>query len=563
MLFKRLQLPVLTVCFFLAGAALKAGAQQPVLQYSSAITGLSDPMDIVHAGDGSNRLFVVQRSGTIRVYNASLGYVRDFLTVTGIGTAGEGGLLSLAFHPAYGTNGYLFVYYTLPSLDLELARYQVSANPDSVDVASKQIVLTIPHPTNSNHNGGRLLFGQDGYLYLGTGDGGGAGDVPNNAQNGTVLLGKMLRLNVTTTATAPFYTIPPGNPYTSDPNVSDEIWNLGLRNPFRWSFDRSTGDMWIADVGQGAYEEVDFLPAATTGGHNLGWRCYEGNTAYNTTGCLAASAYTAPIFVYGHNNVTGGSSITGGHVYRGTEYPAMAGTYICADYISGNQWTIRPNGSGGWSVYQQNSATFPGGLVAFGEAENGTLYAVSLNNNTVYKVELASVLPLTLRFFTGTYQNSRATLKWETAMEQTLDRFEVEYSRDGQQYTFAGSVKAENKPSGYSFGHFLPANGRLFYRLKMIDRDGSHRFSDILTLNAGAAADALIYPTVIKDGWLHLSLPAGMNRVHVTAMNGAVVLQQRLDGNQGQQRLSLGGLARGMYIVRLEGTGVRQKIVLD
>ncbi|WP_118976145.1 PQQ-dependent sugar dehydrogenase [Taibaiella koreensis] len=565
MLAKHLQQYCLPASLLFCSLLPTTHAQQPVLQYTSAITGLTTPMDIVNAGDGSNRLFVVQRGGTIRVHNAALGYVRDFLTVTGIGTAGEGGLLSLAFHPSYATNGYLFVYYTLPNLDLQLARYQVSANADSVDAASKQVVLTIPHPTNSNHNGGRLLFGTDGYLYLGTGDGGGGGDVPNNAQNGNVLLGKMLRLNVTTTATAPFYTIPPGNPYTSDPNISDEIWNLGLRNPFRWSFDRGTGDMWIADVGQDAYEEVDFLPAASTGGHNLGWRCYEGNTAYKTAGCQAATAYTAPIFVYGHNSVTGGSSITGGHVYRGTEYPALAGTYICADYVSGNQWTIRPNGSGGWSTYQQDASAFPGGIVAFGEAEDGTLYAVSLNNNTIYKVVLSAVLPLSLRSFTGTYRNNTARLSWETAMEQSLDRFEIEYSQDGQQYRFTATVAAHNMPSTYGFDHFVPAEGKLFYRLKMIDQDGRYRYSDILTLNASGTSAALVYPTLIKDGWLYLSLPQDMSHMRLTAMNGVTVWQQNLAGLQGPQRFSLGALARGMYIVHLQGAGntTQQKIILE
>lgn len=553
-------------CFlFFLLLALPSRAQQPQLQYTAAITGLTNPIDIVNAGDGSNRLFVVQRGGTIRVYNASLGYIRDFLTITGIGTSGEGGLLSLAFHPAYATNGYLFVYYTLPNLDLQLARYQVSANADSVDAASKQIVLTIPHPTNTNHNGGRLLFGADGYLYLGTGDGGGAGDIPNNAQNGSSLLGKMLRLNVSTMATAPFYTIPPDNPFVSDPNVNDEIWNLGLRNPFRWSFDRSTGDMWIADVGQDAFEEIDFLPAVSTGGHNLGWRCYEGTTAYNTTGCQAASAYTAPIFTYGHNNTTGGFSVTGGHVYRGPDYPALNGFYICADYVSGNQWTIGPDGSGGWNVFQQTVSGLPANLVAFGEAENGTLYAASLSGNTVYKVQLSGILPLDLRTFSGVYQKQTAQLTWETAMEQALDRFEVEYSTDGVQYRYAGKVAARNKPSAYGFEHYFPFDGRLYYRLKMIDQDGSHRYSNIITLQGREQSSALIFPSLVNDGLLYIDPVGDMASLRITSMNGTVVLQHNLEGKQGRQQINVSHLAQGMYLVYLEGPGSRamQKIVLQ
>ncbi len=311
-------------------------AQQPVLQYSAQInTGLTNPIDIVHAGDASNRLFVVQRGGIIKVYSPTLTYIGDFLTVTGIGTGGEGGLLSMAFHPDYETNGFFFVYYTLPDLSLEIARYQVSAgNANVADAASKQVVLNIPHPTNNNHNGGKLNFGADGYLYLGTGDGGGGGDVPNNAQNGNSLLGKMLRLNVTTSATAPFYTIPPTNPYISDAGVLDEIYALGLRNPWRWSFDRNTNAMWIADVGQGEVEEVNYRASGSTGGINYGWRCYEGDSAYNTTGCQPAASYIPPIFGYGHNNTTGGFSITGGYVYRGYRIPCPGGLlHLCRLYF--------------------------------------------------------------------------------------------------------------------------------------------------------------------------------------------------------------------------------------
>lgn len=526
---------------------------QPVLQYSPAISsGLTNPIDIVNAGDASNRLFVVQRGGTIRVYNASLSLTGDFLTVTGIGTAGEGGLLSMAFHPDYETNGYFYVYYTLPDLSLEVARYQVSStNPDSADAASKQVVLNIPHPNNSNHNGGKLLFGTDGYLYLGTGDGGGAGDVPNNAQNGNSLLGKMLRINVTTTGTAPFYTVPSDNPYLTDAGVLDEIWALGLRNPFRWSFDRSTGDMWIADVGQGAYEEVNYRPADSTAGLNYGWRCYEGNTAYNTAGCQPASSYMSPVFVYDHNGTTGGSSITGGFVYRGTEYPALNGWYICADYVSGNQWTLAPNGAGGWNVFQQNAATFPGNIVAFGEAENGTLYAASLSANTVYKVELSGVLPLTLLSFTGSYRNQTTVLEWSTGYEEALDRFEVEYSTDGQQYHFAGNVAAHNTASAYQFEHYLPANGLLFYRLRMTDRDGSYRYSNIIRVNADASTKNRVVQNIIRDGQLHLQLDGSVRQVNVVAISGETVFGHRLDGQSGLLHLPLDGLAQGMYLVHL------------
>lgn len=549
-----LLLPVLLISCGMAIA-------QPQLQYSSQIAaGLSNPIDIVNAGDNTNRLFIVQRGGTIRAYNASLTYLRDFLTVTGVSTTGEGGLLSMAFHPDYETNGYLYVYYTLPDNSLEIARYHVSSNPDSADAASRQVVLNIPHPTNTNHNGGKILFGADGYLYLGTGDGGGGGDVPNNAQNGNILLGKMLRLNVTTTATAPFYTIPPTNPFITDPAVADEIWALGLRNPFRWSFDRGTQDMWLADVGQGAFEEINVQPAAFAGGTNYGWRCYEGNSAYNTTGCLPAASYAAPIFTYGHDNATGGFSVTGGFVYRGPDYPALNGYYICADYVSGNQWVINPNGTGGWNVYQQNDVGFPANMVAYGEAENGTLYAASLTGNTVYKVELAAILPLLLTSFTGKYNAGSTYLDWITTAEKNLGHFDIEYSGDGLQYQYAGRVAAENNADGaaYHFIHNLSIAHRTWYRLKMTDKDGQSRYSNIISVLPEAGSNDVIYPNPVTDGTLRLQLHHAFDELIVMHANGSVVQRAQLNGQTGSVTLPLNKLAQGLYMVHLNGKGLHQ-----
>lgn len=545
----------ITALLFIAFTGTRISAQQPVIQYAAQIsTGLSNPIDIVNAGDGSNRIFIAQRGGTIRVYSATLTYIGDFLTVTGISTSGEGGLLSLAFHPDYEINGLFYVYYTLPDLSLEIARYQVSAGDANVaNAASKQVVLNIPHPTNSNHNGGKLNFGADGYLYLGTGDGGGAGDVPNNAQNGNSLLGKMLRLNVTTSATAPFYTIPPTNPYIGDAGVLDEIWALGLRNPWRWSFDRNTNAMWIADVGQGEVEEVNYRASGSTGGINYGWRCYEGDSAYNTAGCQPASSYISPIFGYGHNSTTGGFSITGGYVYRGTEYPGLAGFYICADYISGNQWTIGSDGAGGWNVYQQVSAPFPTNIVTYGEAENGTLYAASLTGNTVYKVELASVLPLVLTRFNGVYHNGTTALEWKTASETELAHFEITFSTDGVHYKPAGKVLATNSSTGatYHFNHDIKQSGMIYYRLNMTDQNGQYRYSPVISVQTGTAARNMIYPTLVEDGILRLSLEEEFDHIAIRNTAGQLVLQDKLSGKTGRIKLPISGLAPGMYLVSL------------
>jgi glucose/arabinose dehydrogenase len=355
---------------------------QPVIAYNSVITGLSQPVDIVNAGDGTNRIFVVEQGGVIKVYNSSFTSLGTFLTVTGINTGGEEGLLSMAFHPNYENNNFFWVYYTNSSGNLEVSRYKVSAgNANLADASSKQVVLTIQHPGQSNHNGGKLNFGSDGYLYLATGDGGGSGDPGNNAQNGNSLLGKMLRINVSISETGPLYSVPVDNPYVSDANVLDEIWAIGLRNPFRWSFDRSNGAMWIGDVGQGQKEEVNYRSAAQSAGTNYGWRCYEGTLAFNTNGCLSASNYTNPVYEY--NNLQGSNtpaSVIGGYVYRGATHPSMQGYYFAADVYTGNLYKI--NASTFAATVQTGLPTFVAG---FGETEAGELLAVSLNG-TAYSL---------------------------------------------------------------------------------------------------------------------------------------------------------------------------------
>ncbi len=355
---------------------------QPLINYNTVISGLSAPVDIVNAGDGTNRLFIVQQgssgSASIRVYSAAYVSLGTFLTVTGIATGGEQGLLSMAFHPDYETNGFFWVYYTNGNGDLELSRYKVSAgNPNVADASSKQVVITIPHPGQTNHNGAKLNFGSDGYLYFATGDGGGGGDPNNNAQNGNNLLGKMLRINVSTGTTSPFYSVPTDNPFISNPNVLDEIWALGLRNPFRWSFDRLNDNMWIGDVGQGQKEEVNYRTAAQSAGVNYGWRCYEGTLAFNTTGCQPQSNYVFPVFEY--NNLQGNNtpaSVVGGFVYRGAAHPSMQGYYYCCDVYTGNLYKI--------NITNFSSSTqtgLPTLVVGFGETEAGELLAVSLNGN--------------------------------------------------------------------------------------------------------------------------------------------------------------------------------------
>ncbi len=368
--------PFLVILLFLA-VKIKA---QPVLTLSPVITtGLSLPIQLVHAGDGSKRIFIVQKAGSILVYNKAFGLIGTFLTVPNITTMGERGLLSLAFHPNYASNGLFYIYYTNSNGDLQVARYSVSADPNVADPLSKDTMITIPHPNNTNHNGGELHFGKDGYLYLSTGDGGGQGDITNNAQNLNSLLGKILRFEVNTSVTPPFYSIPPTNPF------GNEIFAYGLRNPFRWSFDKVTNDMWIGDVGEDTWEEINYRPVDSSLGVNYGWRCYQADAVYNNTvGCLGPlSNYVFPISAYLTPAPSG--SVTGGTVYRGNTYIDLRGYYLATDFFTGIFYKVKYD----TVTHTATTATqaLPIAYIAdFGETEDGELYAVEYFGNAVHRI---------------------------------------------------------------------------------------------------------------------------------------------------------------------------------
>lgn len=343
--------------------------------------GLSSPVGIYNAGD--DRMFILeQNSGDIELYQTDGTYIGKFLDLTGIiSTGGERGLLGLAFPSNYATTGKFYVNYTNTSGDTDIAEYTVSGNANVADAASGQVILTIDQDF-SNHNGGHIAFGPDGMLYIGMGDGGSGGDPNNRSQDPQELLGKMLRINPDG---AGGYTIPGDNPFVGDGSVLDEIWALGVRNPWKFSFDRSTGDMWIGDVGQGAWEEIDFQPASSPGGENWGWRCYEGNATYNTGGCGPIGNYEFPIAVYSHGGADNFCSITGGHVYRGVEFEDMVGHYLFADYCDGRLFSLKDNGGGGFDELIVNP-TGGFGYAAFGEDMNGEVYVANVNNGSVYRL---------------------------------------------------------------------------------------------------------------------------------------------------------------------------------
>lgn len=336
-------------------------------------SGFASPVDIANCGD--SRLFIVEQDGLIRILNTN-GTINatPFLNITSLtNESGERGLLGMAFHPNYSANGFFYINYTNTSGNTVIARYSVNGSNPNLANPTGTILLTIAQPF-ANHNGGTIKFGPDGYLYIGMGDGGSGGDPGNRAQNINELLGKMLRIDVNSGAP---YGIPANNPYVGVAGA-DEIWAIGLRNPWKFSFDRQTGDLWIADVGQNAYEEVN-RATSTESGLNYGWRCYEGNTAYNTTGCAPQATMKAPLFVTTHAG--GACSITGGYVYRGTQYPNFQGKYFFSDYCKAQ---IGVSDSCGNVTFSQTFTD--NNFVSFGEDMNGELYVASISNGMIYKI---------------------------------------------------------------------------------------------------------------------------------------------------------------------------------
>lgn len=355
-------------------AATLATTPWPRIALNPVATGFSSPTQVTSAHDGSGRLFVVEQGGRVRILKDGAVLPRPFLDISDrVSCCGERGLLSIAF-PQEGP--VFYVDYTDPNGDTTLSRVFVS-DPDVANPYTEQVLLKIAQPF-ANHNGGQLAFGPDGYLYVGMGDGGSAGDPNNNGQNLTSLLGKILRIDVVGRST---YAIPASNPFFGLSSARNEIWAYGLRNPWRFSFDRKTGDLFIGDVGQDAWEEVDFQPVGSAGGANYGWRLTEGNHCFNpVTGCSFAGI-TPPVAEYGH--VGGNCSITGGFVYRGRDFARLSGIYFYADYCSGRVWGLR-NDASGWETQELLKPGY--GITSFGEGDTGEVYAVDGNSGTLYRL---------------------------------------------------------------------------------------------------------------------------------------------------------------------------------
>ncbi len=532
------------------------------------VSGFDNPVDIANAGD--TRLFIVEKDGYIRIIKNGLIESAPFLDIDGrVRSSGnEQGLLGLAFHPDYANNGYFYVNYTDNGGNTRISRFTVSNNINIADPDSEQIIYVVSQPY-TNHNGGDLNFGPDGYLYIGLGDGGSGGDPGNFAQNPQSALGKMLRIDIDNGFP---YSIPADNPFVGDASTLDEIWALGLRNPWRFSFDDLTGDLWIADVGQDDLEEIDFQPASSAGGENYGWRCYEGTMPFNTGGCPPATDMTAPIHVYG-NSFSTGCSVTGGYVYRGARYPRLYGTYLYADYCTGKFWGIQPNGVNGWfneEVGDLDSYEY----ATFGEDESKELYVAGFADGVIYKIIDPDPLPVELSEFAVSVTEERQVLvEWTTETEANSDYFEIQRSADANVIENIGRVDAATYSEiivDYQFTDETPMLGTTYYRLKQVDLDGYAEYSDWKKVEIERPyLIPNVYPNPVREGE-SLTMDFGENlnttlQLTISDLSGRSLYSNAIDTETGLVNITLPEkLNAGIYLINGEFNGYRfhQKLVI-
>jgi glucose/arabinose dehydrogenase len=552
-----MKLPV-SICFFLN---LTMAYAQPSVSFHTIANNLSSPVDIVNAGDGTGRLFIVEQTGTIRIWNGSMLLPVPFLDISSRTlAAGEQGLLSLAFHPDYKNNGFFFVYYNNRKGEITIARFKTSsASPDIGDPASEAILMSIPKPF-ANHNGGKLGFGDDGYLYFGTGDGGSGGDPFHNAQNGKSYLGKMLRLQVTTDNNHPYYTIPTGNPYKNSADFFPEIIATGLRNPWRWCFDKKTGDMWIADVGQNSLEEVNFRPKDSILNINYGWNCFEGLAPYNTL-CSAAANNVFPIFQYPHNSM-GGFSITGGQVYRGADYPFLQGYYLFADFVSGNTWIISPKPlQKGWSVFALPEKTRQ--ISGFGESESGEMYAVTLQG---LLLRVMAVSPTAFSVLSGFSVKNKGViheLVWHIDNQQKDDIYIIERSiGSGSSFALLGQITAGNASSqDFTFTAAVTSNTDHYYRVRVFPAPAGNYYSTTLRVTADTVTRIRIR---LANEMVQVFATEDIASIEMIDMAGRRLITKTPPSNTRVDYIRVNALPKGVFICKVKtvaGNSLTNKLI--
>ncbi len=481
-------------------------AQQTSVRLTRVVSGLRFPTDIQHTADGTNRLFVTEQQGRIRILRNGALFPEPFLDISSrtIGE-GESGLLGLAFPPDYARKQYFYVNYTDLNGDTIIARYRLTPVPDRADADSETILLKIPQPY-SNHNGGQIRFGPDGYLYIGMGDGGGGGDQLGHAQNKQSLLGKMLRVDTESDLTR--LRVPPDNPFVNDTAWHPFIWALGLRNPWRFTFDRANRDMWIGDVGQDRAEEVSRQPGSSRGGENYGWNRMEGLQCFE--GECSRAGLTLPVLEYDR---TDGCCVIGGYVYRGSRSPGLRGTYLYGDHCSGRIWGLRRDGDE-WVNRRLLDAGFF--ISTFGEDEAGEVYVADHGRGEIHRISG----PVEPAFSEAAVVNAASFEKGIVA--GSLATIFVAGVMDNE-----GIVPAESAPLPASLnGVSVLVNSRRAPLLALASREGREQINLQAPLDvvAGATASVIVMRATLSSAPVEVTVQSAQPGIFATADGEAIVV---------------------------------------
>ncbi|MHA4739909.1 PQQ-dependent sugar dehydrogenase [Dyadobacter sp. MSC1_007] len=522
----------------------------------SFVSGFTRPVKVTHAGD--DRLFVAEIGGRIKIVRNGAILPAPFLDIGGkINDPDWAGIFSIVFASDYQASGSFYVMYVVKSLtEVQISRFSRSAaNADLADPNSEVKILTIPYENVlGGHRGGDMAFGKDGFLYISTGDNGPgsrgvAGDPNNNSQNMGKLFGKLLKLDTSSPT--------PGD------NPLEKIFALGLRNPWRFSFDRSTGDLWLGDNGQDGWEEINYLTYPFAGAvSNFGWNCLEGPQTYNISHCTPGTTYIPPKLTYPGFTNNGGIdvSVMGGYVYRGSRYPSLVGYYFFGDYASGKIGYIDPAGTATLDIGLNYSS-----LVSFGEDQSGELYVVSFLSGTLSKLTNPDdPLPVKLVFFKGIEREGSQFLEWRTLFETNFHRFEVQRSRDGRKFESVDSVNSHGNGYTYSVPISSPVIENDYYRLKMVDLDNSYQYSSIISIKtARRSAEPFVFPNPVNGLFRVGGLRKGDN-ISMYSVSGVLMVSKSavsdLDIN-----FILKNRPAGIYtiIIENENSGFLRKLKLS
>lgn len=520
------------------------------------VNGFTRPVKVAHAGD--DRLFIAEIGGKIKIVRNGTTLPMPFLDIEGkINDPNWAGIFSIVFAPDYQASGFFYVMYVVKSLtEVQISRFSRSVgNADLADPNSEVKILTIPYENVlGGHRGGDMAFGKDGFLYISTGDNGPgsrgvAGDPNNNSQDMGKLFGKLLKLDTSSPA--------PGD------NPLGKIFALGLRNPWRFSFDRSTGDLWLGDNGQDGWEEINFLAYPFEGAaSNFGWNCLEGTQTYNVSHCAPGTTYIPPKLTYPGFTNNGGNdvSVMGGYVYRGSRYPSLVGYYFFGDYASGEIGYIDPAG-----IATPNAGLNHSSLVSFGEDQSGELYVVSFLNGTLSKLTNPDdPLPVKLAFFRLTEREGAQFLEWRTLFESNFQHFEVQRSVDGRKFKRVDTVNAYGNGYTYSVPVAGPASGNDYYRLKMVDLDNSYQYSSIINIKmARRSAEPFVFPNPAAGLFRVGGLRKG-DKISMYSVSGALVVSKSADSDQDID-FTLKNRPAGIYtvIIENENSGFLRKLKLS